>query len=193
MKMKHILVSSIVISGLFLLGATAFAQCGAPEVVKGATAYNNMVCKAWAASQEGDQTKALGFFLAASEQPVLESPNIRLFGEIATTYAKLGRFSEADLYLQYENISVLWMIGIVRCQAVPYTDGEGLFQDGKRLRSPVAKHMSSVLCGPIFDEYSYFRDRDAETFVPAANEILQFQAVRKEIARLKKQSSITPQ
>src|ERR1035441_9365099 len=99
-----------------LLSESVWAQCVVPELVKGADRYNELVCKAYKASRSGDDRKALDLFLAASEQPVLESPNIRLFPEIAKTYAKLGRFHEADQYLKYDNLSVLWMIGIVRCQ-----------------------------------------------------------------------------
>jgi hypothetical protein len=123
--------------------------------------------------------------LAASEQPVLESPNIRLFPEIAKTYAKLGRFHEADQYLKYDNLSVLWMIGIVRCQVALNSADESLFQDGEPLNSDEAKHMAVVLCGPVFDEFSYFRNRDTESFIPSANAILQYAALRKEIGLMR--------
>jgi len=73
------------------------------------------------------------------------------------------------------------MIGIVRCQATPNSQNESLFQDGQQLTSDEGKHMAGVLCGPVFDEFSYFRDRDAKSFVPAARAILQHEAVRKEI------------
>jgi hypothetical protein len=169
-----------------LLCESAFAQCKVPELVKGADNYNELVCKASSASQSGDDRKALELFLATSEQPVLESPNIRLFGQIVKTYAKLGRFKESDLYLKYDNLSVLWMIGIVRCQKASTSQDESLFQDGKPLMSDEAKHMAGVLCGPVFDDFSYFRDRDAETFIPAANAILRYRALRKEVGLMRK-------
>src|SRR5256885_15099047 len=83
-----------------LVGESASTQCGVPELVKGADSYNDLVCKASKASHSRDDRKALELFLAASQQPVLESPNIRLFPEIAKTYAKLGRFHEAEQYLK---------------------------------------------------------------------------------------------
>jgi hypothetical protein len=159
----------------------AYAQCGLPELVKGAERYNQLVCKASSASRAGNNTKALDLLLEASKQPVLESPNIRLFGAIAKSYAKLGRFDEADQYVKYDDLSILWMIGIVRCQAASDSTDEHLFQDGKALTGDDAKHMATVLCGPVFDEFSYFRDRHAESFVPAAKAILQHSSLRKEI------------
>ena len=168
-----------------LLSESVWAQCRVPELVKGADRYNELVCKAYKASRSGDDRKALDLFLAASEQPVLESPNIRLFPEIAKTYAKLGRFHEADQYLKYDNLSVLWMIGIVRCQVALNSADESLFQDGEPLNSDEAKHMPVVLCGPVFDEFSYFRNRDTESFIPSANAILQYAALRKEIGLMR--------
>ena len=167
------------------LRESASAQCSVPELVKGAEKYNELVCKGHAAARSGDDKKALELLLAASEQPVLESPNIRLFRQIAKTYAKLGRFHEADRYLKYDNLSILWMIGIVRCEETSNSTGETLFQDRKPLTSDEAKHMASVLCGPVFDEFSYFRDRDAESFIPAAKAILQYGALRKEISLMR--------
>jgi len=143
------------------------------------------VCKASKASRSGDDRKALELFLAASEQPVLESPNIRLFRRIAKVYAKLGHFHEADRYLKYDNLSILWMIGIVRCEVASNSTDESLFQDGKLLISDEAKDMAAVLCGPVFDDFSYFRDRDAESFIPAAKAILQYGALRKEIGLMR--------
>ena len=72
------------------------------------------------------------------------------------------------------------MIAMVRCQATSDSTDESLFQDGGSLTSDEAKHMVDVLCGPVFDEY-YFRDMDAESFIPAANAILRYEALRKEI------------
>lgn len=168
-----------------LLGESAFAQCSVPELVKGADRYNELVCKASKASRSGDDRKALELFLAASEQPVLESPNIRLFRQIAKINARLGRFHEADRYLKYDNLSILWMIGIVRCQVALNSTDESLFQDGMPLISDEAKHMGAVLCGPVFDEFSYFRDRDTESFIPAAKAILQHGSLRKEIGLMR--------
>lgn len=157
------------------------AQCNAPEVVGGADKYDVLVCQGVAASRNGEDQKALGFFLAASQQPVLESPNILLFGRIAETYARLGQFREADLYLKYDDLSLLWLFGVVRCQVQSHSNDESLFQDGKPLKSDEAKHMANVLCGPIFDNDAYFGDRDAESFISAARAILRYDTLRKEI------------
>jgi hypothetical protein len=178
-------IALLAVGAASLLGEPASTQCSVPELVKGADKYNELVCKASKASQSGDDRKALELFLAASEQPVLESPNIRLFPKIVKTYAKLGRFDEADRYLKYDNLSVLWMIGIVRCQMGSNTADESLFQEGEPLTSAEAKHMATVLCGPVFDEFSYFRDRETESFIPAANAILQYGALRKEIGLMR--------
>jgi hypothetical protein len=180
MKRTFLSLSSTLLVVLFLRGL-ASAQCSAPELVKGADKYNELVCSASAAAQSGDDGKAIKLLLAASEQPVLESPNIRLFGQIAKTYARLGRFHDSDLYLKYDDLSLLWMIGIVRCRETADSKDESLVQDGKPLISDEVKHMAGVLCGPVFDEFSYFRDRDAESFIPAAKAILRHEAIRKEI------------
>lgn len=161
------------------------AQCAAPELVNGAYKYDDLVCKASAAARKGNEKTALEFYLSALNQPVLESPNIRLFADIGETYAKLGQFKQADLYLEYDNISILWMIGIVRCGP----KDSALFQDGKVLTSNQSKHMVDVLCGEAFDEYSYFRDRDAESFTAAAKAILRHDAVENEIEKLRRERS----
>lgn len=178
---------------LFLLlvsGIPCLAQCNAPEVVERATKYDTLLCQGITASQKGDEQKALALFLEASKQPIFESPNVLMFGRIAETYARLGRFREADVYLKYDDLSLLWLIGIVRCQAQSNSDNEILLKDGEPLSSPEAKHMEDVVCGEIFDEYSYFGDSDAQSFVPAAKLILRYSALRKEIDQMRaKQSS----
>lgn len=191
--MRHssrLFIAFITFTASSLLGGSALAQCRAPEVVRGADKFNDLVCRAFKASQSKDDEKALALLLAASQQPVLESPNIRLLRPIARTYGKLGRFSQSDLYLKYDNLSILWMIGIVRCKQASNSDEEALFQDGKALISDEAKHMAVVLCGPVFDELSYFQDRDTASFIPAAKAILEHASVREEIERMRhKQSS----
>lgn len=92
-----------------------YGQCSAPELVKGADKYNALVCQGVLADQKGMDREALGYFLSASQQPTLESPNIFMFGRIAKTYARLGQFHEADVFLKYDDISLLWLIGVVRC------------------------------------------------------------------------------
>ncbi|MGD0294873.1 MAG: hypothetical protein ABSB30_13565 [Terracidiphilus sp.] len=181
--------STIVVVAIaaFCLQVPCSAQCSAPEVVKGADEYNVMVCQASEASQKGDYKKALKLYLAASEQnPLFEFPNILVFGSIARTYARLGQFQEADLYLEYDNLSLLWLIGVVRCQALPSSDDEILLQDGKLLQSKEATHMQNVLCGEIYDNNQYFRDRDADSFIPAAKAILRHGAIHKEIDLLRR-------
>jgi len=186
-----LLLNCVIIAVMFLCGR-AEAQCNAPGLVKGANKYNELVCKASAAAQSGDDKKALDAYLSALNEPVLESPNIRLFAEIAKAYAKLGNFRDADLYMKYDNLSVLWMIGIIRCQETPNSTNESLFQDGKLLVSEEAKHMADVLCGPVFDEFSYFRDRDTASFVPAAKAILRHEATRNEIDATRHKQHPTP-
>ena len=74
------------------------AQCNAAEMVKGADKLNQLVCQGVAAAEKGENQKALGFFLAASKEPIFELPNIVMFSRIAETYARLGQFREADVY-----------------------------------------------------------------------------------------------
>jgi hypothetical protein len=165
-----------------MFSGPASAQCSAPEIVKGASKYNADVCKAYAAAKSGNQRESLRFFLAASRENLFESPNVLLFGDIAEAYAKLGDFKNADKYLKYDAITVLWMIGIVRCQRISEsTDDEILLKDGKPLKSAEAKYMVNAVCGELYDDYSDFRDRSAESFVPAAKAILRYDAVRKKI------------
>jgi hypothetical protein len=164
---------------------TMFGQCHAPELVRGADKYNAAVCKAYGAEKVGNNEEALELLLAASELPVLESPNIRLFGHLALEYAKVKRFEESERYLAYDNLSILWMIGIVRCQLGSNSGDEVLLQDGRLLASAEANRLSKVLCGPVFDEYSYSRERKAESFVPAARAILLHAELREKIRLLK--------
>jgi hypothetical protein len=171
-------------------GKAASAQCNVPEVVKGADKYNELVCKAYAATKNGNREQALDLFLAASRENIFESPNVLLFGDIAKTYASLGQFENADKYLKYDNITVLWMIGIIRCHHTSdSSDNEVFVKDGKPLTSPEAKYMVNAVCGELYDDYSYFRDRNAESFVPAAKAILRYSEIRKEIDEMRAKRS----
>jgi len=153
--------------------------------VKGADKYNELLCQGIVAARSGKERRALEFFLSASQQPVLESPNILLFGRIAKTYALLGKFREANVFLEYDNLTLLWAIGIVRCEAQPSSEDENLLQDGKLLQSDEAKHMAHVLCGPIFDNDVDFTRRDADSFVQVAKAILRHRALHEEIILLR--------
>jgi hypothetical protein len=169
---------------------TAAAQCDAPGIVKGADKYDDLVCKAWAASQNRQEQKALDLYLSASRESIFESPNVLLFGDIALSYAKLKQFQQADQYVEYIDIVILWMIGIVRCDGTPDLRQERLLKDGKPMKSESAKHMVDVLCGPLFDEYSDFHDRDVVSFVPAARAILRHEEIRKQIAAIRRQQNM---
>lgn len=163
--------------------ATVSAQCSAPEVVRGADAYNALVCKGYRAMDARDYQGALKFFLSASKESVLESPNMRLFARIAYVYAKLGRFSDADEYLRYDNLALLWAIGVVRCEGNP--GSEVLRQDAVPLSTTESKHMADVLCGGMLDDMLNLPGRDAASFVPAAEMILRHTEIRKEIEKLR--------
>jgi hypothetical protein len=131
----------------------------------------------------GHYQEALKFFLSASKGIVLESPNMRLFARIAYVYAKLGRFDDADEYLRYDNLALLWAIGVVRCEGNP--GFEVLRQDEVPLSSAESKHMADVLCGGMFDKMLDLGGSDAASFVPAAEMILRHTEIRKEIEKLR--------
>ena len=165
------------------------AQCSAPEAVAGADRYDELLCQGVAAEKTNNEERALELFLAASRQPLSESPNVLLFGRIAKAYALVGKFHDAKVYLDYDNIAVLWQIGIVRCQSQPSSEGEYLVQDGKLLEGDEARHMTNVVCGEVFDNDADFTNRDALSFAPAAKAILQYATLRREIENMQKRAS----
>jgi hypothetical protein len=165
----------------YMSSAMCHAQCAAPEEIEGDEIYNKLVCQGVQALLNKNQEKALTYFIAASEKTTLEFPNTLLFGRIARTYASLGRFKEAYDYLEYDNISLLWSMGIVRCHTGSAGEQEVLFQDGVLLKSEAATHMAHVLCGEIYDSNAYFVDRDIVSFAPVARAILRHTELRKEI------------
>lgn len=179
MKQFCVLLVGLVMS--CMSSALCCAQCTAPEIIKGAEKYNKLVCQGVQALSSNDQEKALINFVSASKMVTLEFPNNLLFGRIAKVYASLGRFKEAYEYLEYDDISLLWSMGVVRCHAGPSGGQEVLFQDGVLLKSAAATHMARVLCGEIYDNNAYFADRDIESFVPLARAILRHTELRKEI------------
>jgi hypothetical protein len=166
------------------------AQCHAPEIVGGADKYNALICRGVNAEARGNEHEALENYLAASNMILLETPNVLLFGRIAKTYARLGQFKEADVYLEYDNLRLLWLIGVVRCQAQPSFDNEVLLQDGKLLQSAEATHMQSVMCGEILDNDAYFAERNAISFIPVAKAILRHGELRKEIDLMRSKSQV---
>jgi tetratricopeptide (TPR) repeat protein len=161
------------------------AQCNAPEVVPAADTYNAFVCKGYRAMDAGNYQEALKFFLSASKGIVAESPNMLLFARIAYVYAKIGRFGEADEYLRYDNLALLWAIGVVRCERIPGSEHETLRQDGVPLSSSESKHMADVLCGGMLDDMLDLQARDAAGFVPVAQMILRHTEIRREIEKLR--------
>jgi hypothetical protein len=179
--MKQICILLVGLAVSCMSSALCGAQCTAPETIQGAEIYNKFVCQGVQALSSNNREEALRDFLAASQKTTLEFPNTLLFGRIAKVYASLGQFKEAYEYLEYDNISLLWSIGIVRCRAGSSEEQEILFQDGMLLKSPAATHMASVLCGEVYDNNAYFADRNIESFVPVAKAILRHSELRQEI------------
>ncbi len=161
------------------------AQCRVPETIEYPAPYNGLVCEADAASRRGDDKLALDLLLRAAKTPLLEAPNVLLYGRIAQAYANLGQFKDADKYLRYDELSLLWRIGIVRCQTIEHTDNEGLFQDGRALDSEDSKHMANELCGEAYSDLFDFRNGRIEDFLPAAKAILRHEATKQEIEVLR--------
>ena len=159
----------------------AKAQCDAVQLIHGADKYNKQVCDAYKASASGQDQKALTLFLAASREPLFELPNSHLFAPIAREYARLGDFNKAKTYLEYDNLALLWEIGIVSCSE----DQKNLLKGGLNLNTTEANYMTRVVCGAALDDYTYFGNRNAEDFVATANAILRHAALRKEIEKLK--------
>jgi hypothetical protein len=191
MKQICILLAAWAVSSIS--PALCAAQCVAPETIQGSEIYNKLVCQGVAALSSQKQEEALHDFLLASQKTTLEFPNTLLFGRIAKIYASLGRFKEANEYLEYDNISLLWSMGVVRCRADSSADQEVLFQDGVLLKSTAASHMASVLCGEIYDNNAYFADVNIESFVPVAKAILRHSELRKEIDLMQSRKGSTKQ
>lgn len=179
--MKQICIYLVGLAVSCMSSALCGAQCTAPETIQGAEIYNKLVCQGVQALSSNNREEALCDFLAASQKTTLEFPNTLLFGRIAKVYASLGRFKEAYEYLEYDNISLLWSMGIVRCRPVSSGEQEILFQDGLLLKSTASTHMAGVLCGEVYDNNAYFADRNIESFVPVGKAILRHSELRKEI------------
>lgn len=191
--MKRFCVLLVWLALIGMLPVQCRAQCTAPETIQGADIYNKLVCQGVQALSNKKQEEALRDFLSASQKTTLEFPNTLLFRRIAKTYASLGQFKEAHEYLEYDGISLLWSMGIVRCRAGSVGAQEVLFQDGVLVKSAAATHMAGVLCGEIYDNNQYFADRDIESFVPVAKAILHHSELRKEIDLMQSRKDSTKQ
>jgi len=183
---------SLIAAILYLSAAHGTAQCKAPELIQGYDSYNELVCRGIQKLSNNAPGKALGDFLAASKKPTTEYPNNLLFGRIAMVYADLGQFEKAEVYLEYDSISILWSMGVVRCRASKSSDQELLYQDGVLMKSSAAMHMSNVLCGEIYDNNAYLGDVKASALVPVARAILAHAELQKQIAAKKLRGQKAP-
>jgi len=165
--------------------ASCSAQCSVPEVVEYPAPYNGLVCDADAATKRGDNKLALDLLLKAAKTPLLEAPNVLLFGRIALAYAKLSLFKEADQYLRYDELTLFWRIGIVRCETIEHSDDEVLYRDGHLLNSDDATHMANELCGDAYRDLFDFQNDGIESFIPVAKAILRHDTIRQEIALMR--------
>lgn len=161
-------------------------QCKEAETVSGATKYNVLLCDGIRLAKLGRHAAAVNQFVAASRVPLEESPNILLFPRLATEYATLGKTREAKRYLEYDELSVLWMLGEVRCspRSSEQYEQETLVRNGSRVVSDEADEMSKVLCGEIFDDYNDTRNLAVRGFVPAAKSVLRHEQARLVVERL---------
>ncbi|HLW81237.1 MAG TPA: hypothetical protein VKS20_04270 [Candidatus Acidoferrales bacterium] len=173
----RLLFAGCLISAALLPLQAAMAQCKATELVRGAGKYNKLVCDAYAQRSAKHFQQALSLFLTASREPLFEVPNIQLLAPIAETYADLGQFREAERYLQYDNLALLWELGIAGCDQ---GDSE-LTQGGKSLTSDEAKHVANLVCGAAFENFTEFGNRTIEDLIPVANAMLRHDAIRREI------------
>jgi hypothetical protein len=185
MKSSPILLFTLLLA-LVAASQGIYAQCDSPELIKGAEKYNALVCKAEVASSSHDEKLAQSILLLAeNESPVEKFPNVFLFDRIALSNARLGQFDLAALNLDYENISILWMMGIVRCKKIPNSDDEILFREGEPFHSENARYMANTLCGDIYDNNQNYLSAKASDYGRAAKMILRHMEIEKEIAALR--------
>jgi hypothetical protein len=161
--------------------------------MKGYDEFNTLLCNGVLASEHGDYNKALEFYLAASQKGFLEYPNFVMFQKIALTYARLGQFENAYKYLKYDDISILWAVGIVRCQSVDGADDSVLLQDGHLMGSDEARYLANhVLCGEAIEDNVDFSQWNAENLVSVAKAILEHKKLRSEIYQMSAKAERPP-
>jgi hypothetical protein len=191
MKSSPILLLSLSLC-FFLSAQKICAQCDAPELIKGADKYNALVCRAEAASQNHDEKLARSILLLAEDEtPVQDFPNVFLFDRVALSNARFGQFDLAELNIEYSNISILWMEGVIRCKKIPDSDDELLFREGEPLHSENARFMASVLCGDIYDKNQNFPLVKTSDLERVANMKLRHIEIEKEITALRELKSKT--
>jgi len=188
--MKRACILLIVLVSSHFLQCPCVAQCVAPELIEGADIYNHLVCQGIQELSEGKSEEALHDFISASEKTTLEYPNTRMFGRIAETYASLQHFKEAQEYLDYDNLSLLWSMGLVRCKSDSAAGHESLFRDGTLLKSEGATHMAGVLCGAIYDNNADFGDRNIDSFESVARAILRHNELQKRVNLMRLRQSV---
>lgn len=156
---------------------SAIAQCNATEIVHGAEKYNKLVCDGYAARSAKQYQRALDIFLSASKQPLFEVPNIQLLAPIAETYVDLDRTEEAERFLRYDNLALLWELGIVSCNQ----ENSGLTQGGVALTSETAKYVTNLVCGAAFDDFTNFTNVKVDDLIPVANAMLRYKGIQERI------------
>lgn len=176
MKRRAIFLSLVVSITLFPFGS-AIAQCSATETIHGAKKYNKLVCNAYAAMSAKQYDEALNLFISASKQPLFEVPNIQILAPIAETYLDLGQSEQAERFLHYDNLALLWELGIVSCNQ----ENSGLMEGGVPLTSEPAKYVTTLVCGTAFDNFTNFNNVRVDDLIPIASAMLRYEAIQKKI------------
>jgi hypothetical protein len=176
---------SIVVALLSYGTVRCYSQCNIPEITEYPAPYNKVVCEANIASQHGDYAKALDLLLSASKTQLLEAPNVLLYNRIAATYIQLGQYQNADLYLRYDSIALLWRMGIIRCNAIGNDNTAVLLKEGHLLNGEDASFMASVLCGDAFSDLFDFNNEDIESYYPLAKAIIRHHKTQVQLQHMK--------
>jgi hypothetical protein len=158
--------------------AQSAAPCSEPEVILGATAYNNLVCAGIDKMQRGQFREAIHDLEQATTIRLSESPNFRLFPRLALAYFKAGDRDRANLNLELGRLSLSLLVGIYRCHQAS-TGFILLDQTGAPVEHPQAKEIPRRMCGAAY-EYAYSKD-SLEDFVRDASLVEHYLAIAKEV------------
>ncbi len=158
--------------------AQSAAPCSEPEVIRGATAYNELVCAGIDKMQHGQFQEAIHDLEQATTLRLSEIPNFRLFSRLALAYFKAGDRDRANLNLDLGRLSLSLLVGIYRCHQAS-TGFILLDQTGAPVEHPQAKEITRRMCGAAY-EYAYSRN-SLEDFVHDASLVEHYLAIAKEV------------
>lgn len=170
-----LLATALVWSGVVFATST---KCEAVELIDGAEAYNEIVCKGVEFMDEENYEKAIVEFNKALDVRLHEVPNFNLYPRLALAYFLNGNDVKANENLAKAELSLSVLFGIVEC--IESDSGFELRRNGRwKVDSIYREEMTQRMCGAAY-EYVY-EERTLESVLKDSELLEHYMNIKKRL------------